>query len=289
VRFNAGTYRNGDIRLPRVDAIAARDQDGALWLALTNIDPNQEARIDLGAAFTSATGEVLTAPAVNTINTFDAPDAVSPAPYAAEAVGGRLELVLPSTQTLQNGSMCSSSVTIGDWEGFITHDLVGYIDAHYRTIPNRASRGLFGHSMGGYGVSRLGMKYPGIFAALYIMGPCCMSARGAPEHVRSDNGREIAATAVREWIAGVGSMTAFIEPGSPWENGYVESFNRKLHDEVLNGEIYYTLREAQVLIEAERRHFNTCRNWSFWRGVSGRKHLRPNVRLAVASGQSPQL
>jgi transposase InsO family protein len=143
--------------------------------------------------------------------------------------------------------------------------------------------------MGGYGASRLGMKYPGIFAALYIMSPCCMSARGAPEHVRSDNGREFAATAVREWIAGVGSMTAFIEPGSPWENGYVESFNRKLRDEVLNGEIYYTLREAQVLIEAERRHFNTCRTWSFWRGVSGRKHLRPNVRLAVASGQSPQL
>jgi alpha-N-arabinofuranosidase len=100
VRFNAGTHRNGDIRLPRVDAIAARDQDGALWLALTNIDPNQEARIDLGAAFTSATGEVLTAPAVNTINTFDAPDAVSPAPYAAEAVGGRLELVLPSKSVM---------------------------------------------------------------------------------------------------------------------------------------------------------------------------------------------
>jgi S-formylglutathione hydrolase FrmB len=100
---------------------------------------------------------------------------------AAYGAGAReMIVVLPSTQTLHNGSMYSSSVTIGDWEGFITHDLVGYIDAHYRTIPNRASRGLFGHSMGGYGASRLGMKYPGIFAALYIMSPCCMSARGAP-------------------------------------------------------------------------------------------------------------
>ncbi|NJO33758.1 MAG: IS3 family transposase [Rhodospirillales bacterium] len=86
-----------------------------------------------------------------------------------------------------------------------------------------------------------------------------MLTRGAPEHVRSDNGSEFAATAVREWIAGVGSKTAFIEPGSPWENGYVESFNGKLRDELLNGEIFYTLREAQVLIEAWRRHFNAVR------------------------------
>lgn len=86
-----------------------------------------------------------------------------------------------------------------------------------------------------------------------------MLTRRAPEHVRSDNGAEFAATAVREWIAGVGSKTAFIEPGSPWENGYVESFNGKLRDELLNGEIFYTLREAQVLIEAWRMHFNAVR------------------------------
>lgn len=86
-----------------------------------------------------------------------------------------------------------------------------------------------------------------------------MLTRGAPEHVRSDNGTEFAATAVREWIAGVGSKTAFIEPGSPWENGYVESFNGKLRDELLNREIFYTLKEAQVLIEAWRRHFNAVR------------------------------
>ena len=89
-------------------------------------------------------------------------------------------VVRPDTQTLHNGSMYSSSVTIGDWEGFITRDLVAYIDAHYRTLPDRRSRGLFGHSMGGYGTARIGMKYPETFGALYIMSPCCLSARGAP-------------------------------------------------------------------------------------------------------------
>jgi transposase InsO family protein len=86
-----------------------------------------------------------------------------------------------------------------------------------------------------------------------------MLARGTPEHIRSDNGSEFAAAAVRDWIAAVGAKTAFIEPGSPWENGYVESFNGKLRDELLNGEIFYTLREAQVLIEAWRRHYNAVR------------------------------
>ena len=86
-----------------------------------------------------------------------------------------------------------------------------------------------------------------------------MLDRGVPGHIRSDNGPEFAATAVREWIAAVGAKTAFIEPGSPWENGYVESFNSKLRDELLDGEIFYTLREAQVLIEAWRRHYNAIR------------------------------
>jgi transposase InsO family protein len=86
-----------------------------------------------------------------------------------------------------------------------------------------------------------------------------MITRGAPEHVRSDNGPEFVAIAVRDWIAKVGAKTAYIEPGSPWENGYVESFNGKLRDELLNREIFYTLREAQVLIEAWRRHYNAVR------------------------------
>jgi putative transposase len=83
--------------------------------------------------------------------------------------------------------------------------------------------------------------------------------RGIPGHIRSDNGSEFVATAVREWITAVGARTAYIEPGSPWENGYCESFNSKLRDELLKGEIFYTLREAQVIIENWRRHYNTVR------------------------------
>jgi S-formylglutathione hydrolase FrmB len=89
-------------------------------------------------------------------------------------------VVLPDSYTGYGGSMYSSSATTGDFEEFIARDLVAYIDAHYRTIPDRRSRGLIGHSMGGYGASRIGMKHPDVFGALYIMSPCCMSARPAP-------------------------------------------------------------------------------------------------------------
>jgi len=85
------------------------------------------------------------------------------------------------------------------------------------------------------------------------------ATRGTPEHIRSDNGPEFTANVVREWIHRVGVKTLFIAPGSPWENGYVESFNGKLRDELLNGEIFYTLREAKVLIERWRYHYNTIR------------------------------
>jgi transposase InsO family protein len=83
--------------------------------------------------------------------------------------------------------------------------------------------------------------------------------RGIPGHVRSDNGPEFIAEAVREWIAAVGAKTAYIAPGSPWENGYVESFNARMRDELLNGEIFYSLKEAQIIIEGWRRHYNTVR------------------------------
>jgi enterochelin esterase-like enzyme len=86
-------------------------------------------------------------------------------------------VVLPDSKTLHNGSMYSSSVTTGDFEQFIAHDLVAYIDAHYRTISDRQSRGLVGHSMGGYGATRIGMKHSDVFGSLYIMSPCCLSAR----------------------------------------------------------------------------------------------------------------
>ncbi|PWS34300.1 IS3 family transposase [Falsiroseomonas bella] len=84
-------------------------------------------------------------------------------------------------------------------------------------------------------------------------------ARGAPTHIRSDQGPEFVADAVKGWIEGVGARTAYIEKASPWENGYVESFNGKLRDELLNGEVFNTLREAQVLIEGWRRHYNRVR------------------------------
>jgi len=83
--------------------------------------------------------------------------------------------------------------------------------------------------------------------------------KGVPDHIRSDNGPEFTAKVIREWLERIGSQTLFIEPGSPWENGYNESFNGKLRDELLNGEIFYTLKEAKVLIEQWRRHYNTVR------------------------------
>jgi len=82
---------------------------------------------------------------------------------------------------------------------------------------------------------------------------------GAPEHIRSDNGPEFTSKMVRGWLERVGVKTLFIEPGSPWENGYNESFNGKLRDELLNGELFYSLREAQILTERWRREYNTIR------------------------------
>jgi transposase InsO family protein len=83
--------------------------------------------------------------------------------------------------------------------------------------------------------------------------------RGVPGHIRSDNGPEFVAKAVQGWITAVGARTAYIAPGSPWENGYVESFNARMRDELLNGEIFYSLREAQIIIESWRIHYNTRR------------------------------
>ncbi|WP_311270924.1 alpha/beta hydrolase-fold protein [Sphingobium sp. WCS2017Hpa-17] len=86
-------------------------------------------------------------------------------------------MVLPDSKTVHNGSMYSRSVTTGDFETFIARDLIAYVDSHYRTLAQRESRGLAGHSMGGYGTSRIGMKHADMFGALYMMSPCCLSAR----------------------------------------------------------------------------------------------------------------
>jgi S-formylglutathione hydrolase len=96
----------------------------------------------------------------------------------ATAAGAReMIVVMPNAYTAFQGSMYSNSATTGDWEAFVARDLVAYVDAHYRTIPERASRGLAGHSMGGYGTIRIGMKYPEVFSSLYLLSPCCMAAR----------------------------------------------------------------------------------------------------------------
>src|SRR5262249_50607980 len=83
--------------------------------------------------------------------------------------------------------------------------------------------------------------------------------QGIPAYIRSDNGPEFLAKAVQEWIAVVGAKTAYIERGSPWENGYIESFNARLRDELLDGEIFSTLREAQIVIESWRAHYKRIR------------------------------
>ena len=99
-------------------------------------------------------------------------------------------VVLPDAKTVYNGSMYSSSATTGDFERYVSHDVVAYMDAHYRTIPNRLSRGLVGHSMGGYGASRIGMKHPEVFGALYLMSPCCLSPMGLGEPGPSEGAKD---------------------------------------------------------------------------------------------------
>ena len=102
--------------------------------------------------------------------------------------------------------------------------------------------------------------------------------RGPPQHIRSDNGPEFCAQAVKRWLKRLAVTTLFIEPGSPWENGYIESFNGKLRDELLNGEVFTTLHEAQVLIANWRQHYNQQRPHS----ALGYRPPAPEARLFPA-------
>src|ERR1700719_122990 len=90
-------------------------------------------------------------------------------------------LVMPNAYTAYQGSMYSTSVTTGDWDRYVSEELVSYIDSHYRTIAQLASRGLAGHSSGGYGAIRIGMKHPEVFSSIYILSPCCVSKDTMPE------------------------------------------------------------------------------------------------------------
>jgi S-formylglutathione hydrolase FrmB len=102
-------------------------------------------------------------------------------PDAADKGGARdMILVHPDANTIYNGSMYSNSPTTGDWEAYVTEDLVSYIDSHYRTVADRNSRGLAGHSMGGYGTVRIGMKHPEVFSSLYAMSSCCLMNNPQP-------------------------------------------------------------------------------------------------------------
>ena len=109
--------------------------------------------------------------------------------------------------------------------------------------------------------------------------------RGVPEHIRSDNGPEFVAKAVQEWIGAVGAKTAYIAPGSPWENGFIESFNARLRDELLDGEIFYTLAEAKIIVESWRRHFNTVRP----HGSLGYKPPAPEVFVPAMTARAAAL
>ena len=103
-----------------------------------------------------------------------------------------LIIVMPDAFTKYQGSMYSNSATTGNWEAFVTQDLVAYVDKHYRTLAKRASRGLAGHSMGGYGTMRLGMKYPGVFSSLYALSPCCMGASIQPSPAAFERAANVA-------------------------------------------------------------------------------------------------
>ena len=125
-------------------------------------------------------------------------------------------VVLPDSKTIYNGSMYSSSATTGDFENYVARDVVAYIDAHYRTIAKRTSRGLVGHSMGGYGASRIGMKHPDVFGALYIMSPCCMSARGAGRGGNPSADASLAAAKSPEEAAKIPGLATTLAVAAAW-------------------------------------------------------------------------
>jgi S-formylglutathione hydrolase len=118
----------------------------------------------------------------------DIPAANLPAAMNRAIASGAVKpmiVVMPNAYTIYAGSMYSSSITTGDWESYISHDLVSYVDRHYRTIPDRMSRGLAGHSMGGYGAIRIGMKHPEVFSSLYVMSACCLMDNPIPRARRN--------------------------------------------------------------------------------------------------------
>ncbi|WP_205944931.1 integrase core domain-containing protein [Pelagibius litoralis] len=141
-----------------------------------------------------------------------------------------------------------------DFVGPRTQAAVERAIAHLWDLPSvdRNRIALYGVSRGAVTSAMVATRDARLLALLFVR-------HGPPDHIRSDNGSEFTAKAVRDWLSRIGVKTLYIEPGSPWENGYNESFNGKLRDELLNGEIFYTIKEAKVLIEHWRKHYNTVR------------------------------
>ena len=135
----------------------------------------------------------------------------------AIAAGARpMIVVMPDAYTRYGGSLYSNSPTVGDWETFIARDLVAYIDAHYRTLPVRASRGLSGHSMGGYGTLRIGMKHPEVFGALYAMSSCCLLNQAPTlEIVQHENERMAKGLEPAEELNFINIMESFAAAWAP--------------------------------------------------------------------------
>ena len=134
------------------------------------------------------------------------------------ADGGVREMivVMPNSYTRFQGSMYSNSITTGYWEDFITRDLVAWVDAHYRTVADRDSRGLAGHSMGGYGAVRIGMRHPEVYAAVYALSPCCMAPRwAAPEALAAMASAE-QITTMEQFAAAPFGTRALIASAAAW-------------------------------------------------------------------------
>jgi S-formylglutathione hydrolase FrmB len=153
------------------------------------------------------------------------------------AAGAAQEMIVvsPDAFTLWSGSMYSSSPTIGDWETFLSEDLVGYIDSHYRTIADRRARGLAGHSMGGYGTMRLGMKRPDVFSSLYALSSCCLGANlnpnvqaiaeletlKTPEEAKAKGGRMTTLASAAAWSPNPQNPPFYVD--LPVKNGQVQA------------------------------------------------------------------
>ncbi len=138
---------------------------------------------------------------------------------AALAGGESREMivVMPNALTVYGGSMYSNSAATGDWEDFVSSELVAYMDTHYRTLPQTASRGLAGHSMGGYGALRIGMKHPEVFSSIYLLSPCCLAPNSMPEQAGAAFAERLAAIKSPADVAQADFMTkAMFASAAAW-------------------------------------------------------------------------